>query len=78
MGLSFPGIHPGLDAYCDDVNILTENLKDLVVVNDAVQKFEAVSGAILSRDRKCKIIGFGRWKNKEDWPFAICQNSERN
>ena len=58
VGLSFPDIHPGLDAYCDDVNILTENLKDLVVVNDAVQKFEAVSGAILSRDSKCKIIGF--------------------
>ena len=33
VGLSFPDIHPGLDAYCDDVNILTENLKDLVIAN---------------------------------------------
>jgi len=68
-GLSFPGIFPGLDAYCDDVNIMTEDLGDLVVVNEAVKKFEAVSGAILSRDRKCKIVGFGRWRNKEDWPL---------
>ena len=32
-------------------------------------KFEVVSAAILSRDNKCKVIGFGRWSNKTDWPL---------
>ena len=28
-----------------------------------------VSGAILSRNKKCKVIGFGNWASKEDWPL---------
>ena len=36
-------------------------------------KFEAVSGAILSRLEKCKIIGFGPWKNKRVWPLDWIQ-----
>ena len=58
-GLVFANIPPGLEAYCDDVNVMTKHDADLIVVNDAVVKFEALSGAVLSRDRKCKVIGFG-------------------
>ena len=68
-GLSFANIQPSLEAYCDDVNVVTKNIADLVVVDDAVKKFESLSGAILSRDRKCKILGFGSWKNRVDWPL---------
>jgi hypothetical protein len=68
-GLSIPNIQPSLDAYCDDVNVVTETIADLVVVNEAVKKFESLSGAILSRNKKCKIIGFGSWKNRVDWPL---------
>ena len=25
--------------------------------------------AILSRNKKCKVIGFGNWVEKEDWPL---------
>ena len=38
-------------------------------MDSAVRKFEAVSGAILSRDKKCKVLGFGLWKNRVDWPL---------
>ena len=34
-----------------------------------IGKFEKVSGAILSRNKKCKVIGFGNWASKEDWPL---------
>ena len=68
-GLILPNIPPSLEAYCDDVNVITENETDLIVVNGAVKKFEDLSGAILSRDKKCKIIGFGKWKNRVDWPL---------
>ena len=36
-------------------------------------KFELVSGAILSRNFKCKVIGFGRWRNKVNWPLDYLQ-----
>ena len=55
-GLSIPNIRPSLDSYCDDVNVVTDKNADLVVVNDAVKKFESLSGAILSRKKKCTII----------------------
>ena len=68
-GLVFANIPPGLEAYCDNVNVMTKHDADLIVVNDAVVKFEALSGAVLSRDKKCKVIGFGGWKNRDVWPL---------
>ena len=35
------------------MNILTDQVSDFHVVDTAVRKFEAVSGAILSRNKKC-------------------------
>ena len=35
--------------------------------------FESVSGAILSRDKKCKVLVFGLWKNKNTWPLNYLQ-----
>ena len=58
-----------IEAYCDDVNVLTSNEADLVLVDQAVCKFEAVSGAILSRNKKCSIMGLGTWKNRINWPL---------
>ena len=63
-------IEQKLEAYCDDINITTDNLGDFDVVESVVQKFEKVSGAILSRDKKCKVIGLGNWASKEDWPLV--------
>ena len=69
-GLQVATFEQKLEAYCDDVNVLTDNLGDFGVVNDVIKKFEVVSGAILSRDKKCKVIGFGNWADKEDWPLS--------
>ena len=68
-GLRVAGFQQILEAYCDDVNVMTDDLDDLVRVDNAVTNFEAVSGAILSRGMKCKIFGFGSWKGKIDWPI---------
>ena len=48
VGLQIVGISQILEAYCDDVNVMTDNLDDLVKVNTAVIEFEAISGAIIS------------------------------
>ena len=68
-GLKLTGIGKSLEAYCDDINVLSDNLADFGVVDKVIGKFEKVSGAILSRNKKCKVIGFGSWVNKEDWPL---------
>ena len=69
-GLKVAGIGKSLEAYCDDINVLTDNLGDFGIVATVIGKFEKVSGAILSRNKKCKVIGFGKWAAKEDWPLA--------
>ena len=69
-GLKVASIEQKLDAYCDDINLTTDHLEDVDIISEVVKKFETVSGAILSRDKKCKIIGFGNWTGKDDWPIA--------
>ena len=64
-----PGMKP-LDAYCDDLNIMTNDLDDFQRLDIEVQIFENLSGAILSRNCKSKIIGFGGWSKKENWPIT--------
>ena len=68
-GLKVTGFGKSLEAYCDDINVITDNIADFDVVEKVIGKFEKVSGAILSRNRKCKVIGFGNWGAKEDWPL---------
>ena len=46
-----------------------EDPDDFERLSDTVEKFEGVSGAILSRDKKCKALGLGNWSSKEDWPL---------
>ena len=69
-GIEIPGTSQVVEAFCDDVNIITNKVEDLRKVDLAVTKFEAMSGAVLSRNRKCAIMGFGKWKNKRDWPLS--------
>ena len=57
--------------YMDDTHILSEDTRDLEIFNKIMLKFEAQSGAILSRDRKTKVMGLGKWRGKEDWPQEV-------
>ena len=68
-GLKVATFDEKLEAYCDDINIMTDCLEDFDVVSGVVKKFESFSGAILSRDKKCKVVGFGKWAGREDWPL---------
>ena len=55
--------------YCDDLNFLSEFESDLLVIENTFTRFENVSGALLSRSWKSKIMGLGQWRNKVDWPL---------
>ena len=69
VGLRLAGIPQCLEGYCDDINVLTNQASDFTVLDCAVRKFELVSGAILSRNKKCKVMGFGSWKGRTAWPL---------
>ena len=60
-GVRVASVKQTLEAYCDDINILTNELEDFVKMSDLVAKFEQLSGAILSRDKKSKVVGFVGW-----------------
>ena len=78
--------------YCDDVDFVSENESDIVKNFEVFGRFEDVSGAILSRSAKTKIMGLGEWKERQVWPlrwmkvvnemkvfgFQICQNYEQS
>ena len=58
-------------SYCDDVETMSSDVNDLVKFDNVMQKFEEISGAILSRTKKSKVMGFGALKNKNDWPEEV-------
>ena len=53
-GLSVASVRQTLEAYCDDINLLTADLEDFVRMSDEVAKFENLSGAILLREKSLK------------------------
>ena len=69
-GIQIFGLTQLLEAYCDDAIIMTESEDDLLEVDKAGVMFEAMSGAVLSRNRKCCIMGFGGWKERSNWPLS--------
>ena len=59
--------------YCDDLNFISECDQDLLVIEEIFVKFENVSGAILSRSWKSKVMGLGPWKDRNVWPLQWLQ-----
>ena len=61
------------DDYCDDLNFVSESVDDLLTIESIFEKFENISGTILSRSWKSKIMGLGLWQNRIDWPLPWLQ-----
>ena len=68
-GLRLPNVQEVLESYCDDLNVMTDDPDDFLKLSSTVDQFEKVSGVILSRDRKCKVLGLGKWAGREQWPL---------
>ena len=47
LGLRVASVRQTLEAYCDDINLLTNNLEDFARMEELIVKFEKCSGAIL-------------------------------
>ena len=58
-------------SYYNDVQTLSDDIMDLVKFDEVMTKFESMSGAILSRNKKSKVMGLGPWRGKQDWPEQV-------
>ena len=59
--------------FMDDISVASTDVKDVTVVNDTFQEFEQLSGTMLSRSKKTKIMGFGGWQGRTEWPVPWMQ-----
>ena len=66
-GLNVSFVSQRDEDFCDDVNFVGDKLSDLVIIDEIFSNFEIVSGAILSRTQKSKVMGLGTWQGKQDW-----------
>jgi hypothetical protein len=68
-GLNVGLAHEASLSYVNDVAALGTDEADFLKLDEAVRDFEAVSGAILNRNRKSVIVGLGEWEGRADWPL---------
>ena len=50
-------------AFADDYSIITTNEQDLLKIDQLTRRYEEQSGALLSRNKKSKIVYLGAWKD---------------
>lgn len=68
-GLQMAGFAQKDTDYVDDVSAASSDLEDLVRLDKAFTLFEKVSGTVLNRTHKSKIMGLGGWEGREHWPL---------
>ena len=54
----------------DDSECVLIHDEEFKLVDEAVQRFEQLSGAILNRSSKSKVLGLGSWKTRNVWPLS--------
>jgi len=69
-GLRFGGMRQATFAYMDNVEILSDNLRDILTTNLLCREFEAASGALLNRKRKTVILVLGSWAGRLNCPLS--------
>ena len=55
----------------DDVQLMSGDVNDLVKFNSIMTSYEAQSGAMLSRGKKSKVMGLGKWQGWKQWPQQV-------
>ena len=57
------------EAYVDDVNVVLDDERDMLEIDEIFNKFEQMSGAILNRSIKTKVMGLGANVGRNEWPL---------
>ena len=63
-------------SFMDDINITSTKIDDLKKIDKAFREYEDVNGTLLSRTKKTRIMGLGKWANKSDWPIKWIQTTK--
>ena len=71
VGLLFTNFFQKDTSYLDDIQILSGDERDLVTFDIVMKRFELQSGAMLSRDKKSRVMGLGGWQDREIWPQKV-------
>ena len=59
-----PGTHQEKGpAFADDYGVITTNEQDLLKIDQLTKRYKEQSGALLSRNKKSKVIFLGAWKD---------------
>lgn len=64
-------------AFMDDIHAISSNLGDLPRIDETFRQYEDLNGTLLSRTRKTRVMGIGRWQNRTDWPIPWLQTTDR-
>ena len=65
------------EPFVDDCSVVSSELSDLTKINLIFNDFEKISGTILHRTKKCKIMGIGRWAGREEWPLPFLETCKQ-
>ena len=68
--ISFGAAMESVFAYVDDVDLIGQSEEDLLLANTICSQFEAMSRAIVNRNRKLAILGLGTWAGCQSWPLT--------
>ena len=60
-GLSVSFVQQRDEDFYDDVNFVGGKISDLNLIEEIFSNFEDISGAILSRSQKSRVMGLGTW-----------------
>lgn len=66
-----------IGAFMDDINATSTDLDDINKIDQIFRRYEALSGTILSRSKKTKIMGIGKWRNRSDWPITWLKSTDK-
>ena len=68
-GLQLGGIMSKDQDYVDDISAISTEIQDLFILDETFALFEKVSGTVLNRSNKSKIMGLGGWRDRQEWPL---------
>ena len=72
-GLKVGVVNQKEEGYVDDITAVSTDPEDLLRIDKLFTDFEALSGTVLNRSNKCKVMGLGGWKGRSNWPLAWLQ-----
>ena len=70
------GVVERCEGYVDDLQAICRSFENISNIYFLISRFKPLSGAILNRSTKSKIMGLGEWRGRTQWPLALVKSVE--